>query len=317
MKKSKKTVGKDAPVVPFFAVESFRRFPSSLAWLAGPPAGKRRKALAIAEKPFRKSHVAIERLRQAPSPKTLLGLLRKLLPDLKVSPVQSTVYLAWAEVLLRECEDEERFDFRGLEMDRVALAAVFLQSASALQSTPPFQWIHLYLESLLASAPPEGNPSVALDRAAAALEGATEAGEAHSILMALTRLQDGAQRDLKETRERARPHLTLRKDGHCLLLGGAVVSLTPREFTMLCTTAEGGTLSRERGTELLAKERSLSGGANPGFVDESALQAHRRSILVKVEKEAGKGFRDLLGKAFRSKMRVFVYDATVLPFSVE
>jgi len=317
VEKSKKTPATDLKDVPFLAVEVFRDHPSPFASLTAPAVGKKERPFTAEELSFRKSHVAIEKVRRAPTPTALLTLLRGLLPDLKVSPLQTTIQMAWAEVLLREAKDRERFDLRGVEMDRVTLAAVFLRAAAPLRATPPFRWVLPYLESLLAAAAPDGTPAIARERAAAALEAAQAAGEPLALRMALTRVRDTYEGPPHRRPGSRPPHLTFRKDDQCILVGGTAVSLTPREFTLLWTTAEGGTLSRARGVELLAKERSVSGAGIPGAVEEEALRAHRRSILGKVEKAAGRAFRDRLGKAFRTEKRVFVYDEAVLPFTVE
>ena len=86
MKKSKKTAAIDLKDVPFLALEVFRDQPTPFASLTAPAVGKRKRPFTSEEMSFRKSHVAIEKVRRAPTPAALLALLRGLLPDLKVSP---------------------------------------------------------------------------------------------------------------------------------------------------------------------------------------------------------------------------------------
>jgi hypothetical protein len=96
-------------------------------------------------------------------------------------------------------------------------------------------------------------------------------------------------------------------------VNGKVVGLSPREFELLVRTMEESPLSHKRAVQFLEAVQPKSPGGVTGFVDTRALADHRKGILAKVEHEAGRQARVLLGEAFRSRSQQLVYDEGVLP----
>ena len=118
---------------------------------------------------------------------------------------------------------------------------------------------------------------------------------------------------VEEAAEARDLELSVLRESVSIRIKGKLVGLSPREFELLTRTIEESPLSHKRAVQFLEALKSKSGGAVDGFVTAPALHDHRKSILDKVERTAGKQARVVFGEAFRSRGESLVYDQEALP----